>query len=206
MRRSYLRFKLDRDDLDANPLTQLERWLAQAVQAKLLEPYAMSVSSVGADGQPSSRIVLLRSISERGLVFYTSYLSRKGQEMAANPRVSALFYWGELERQVRIEGSIEQVGDDESDTYFASRPRGHQIATWASEQSEPLESRELIEQRVADYTARFEGESVPRPHSWGGYLIRPARIEFWQGRDNRLHDRFEFVKAGTSWRLQRLSP
>ena len=206
MRRAYRRSGLSETDVKANPIEQLQSWVADAGVAKLVEPNAMCVATADAEGRPSSRMVLLRGLDERGLVFFTSYLSRKGVELGANHHVAALFYWGELERQVRIEGVTEPLPDEESDAYFASRPRGHQLAAWASEQSEPVESRALLEQRVLDYAARFEGEEVPRPHSWGGYLIRPSRIEFWQGRENRLHDRLEFTKDGTAWRIQRLSP
>lgn len=205
-RRSYLRLELGEGDVLEDPIEQLGRWIAQAAQAKHVEPNAMCVSTVGAAGQPSARMVLLRGLDERGLIFYTSYLSRKGEDLTANPQIAAVFYWGELERQVRIEGTAQQVSDEESDAYFASRPRGHQLAAWASEQSEPVESRALLEQRIEDYEARFEGQDVPRPHSWGGYLIVPHRIEFWQGRKNRMHDRLEFLKEGTTWTLRRLSP
>ncbi|MBC5816212.1 MAG: pyridoxamine 5'-phosphate oxidase [Candidatus Eremiobacteraeota bacterium] len=205
-RRSYLRAALLESAVDADPIAQLQRWIAEAVQAEIIEPNAMSISTVDERGQPSSRIVLLRGIEQRGLVFFTSYLSRKGTELQKNPRAALMFYWPELERQARIEGSVEQVSDEESDAYFAQRPRGHQLSAWASEQSEPVESQALLAQRVEDYAARFEGEDVPRPHSWGGFLVRPTRIEFWQGRENRLHDRLEFTKEGTSWKLQRLSP
>lgn len=205
-RRSYLRLEMQEEDLLDDPLEQLAQWVAQAAQSTQIEPNAMCVSTVDANGQPSSRIVLLRGLDPRGLVFYTSYLSRKGENLGTNPQVAAVFYWGELERQVRIEGTAQQVSDDESDAYFASRPRGHQLAAWASEQSEPVESRELLDQRIEDYEARFEGQEVPRPHSWGGYLIVPRRIEFWQGRKNRMHDRLEFLKEGTTWKLRRLSP
>ena len=206
LRRSYAQSTLHEDDLDADPLLQLNTWLHQAIDAELLEPYAMNLATVDAAGQPSSRIVLLRGLDDRGLMFYTSYLSRKGVAISTNPRVALVFYWPQLERQVRVEGLAEQLSEQESDAYFASRPRGHQLSAWASEQSEPVESQALLAQRVEDYSARFEGEDVPRPHSWGGYLVRPHRIEFWQGRENRLHDRLEFVKDGTAWRLQRLSP
>lgn len=205
-RRSYLRFELNESEVSEDPLVQLERWLTEAIDAKLIEPNAVSVATVAPNGQPSSRIVLLRGLDERGLVFYTSYLSRKGTQIQNNAKVAALFYWAELERQVRIEGSVEQVSEEESDAYFASRPRGHQLSAWASEQSEPLQSPALLAQRVEDYASRFEGEDVPRPHSWGGFLIRPNRIEFWQGREHRLHDRLEFIKDGITWNMQRLSP
>ncbi|MDQ6930663.1 MAG: pyridoxamine 5'-phosphate oxidase [Candidatus Eremiobacteraeota bacterium] len=206
LRRTYKRYELSEDQVPAQPLPLLQTWLAQALEAKLLEPYAMSVATANASSVPSSRIVLLRALDERGLVFFTSYLSRKGREIAENPNAAALFYWAELEREVRVEGTVEEVSEDESDAYFASRPRGHQLSAWASEQSEPVESQALLLQRVEDYRSRFEDGDVPRPHSWGGYLIRPSRIEFWQGRENRLHDRLEFRKNGSTWRLKRLSP
>ena len=206
LRRSYLLGELHEDAVSPDPIIQLQSWLQQAVDAGVPEPHAMSVASVDSAGQPSSRIVLLRGLDQRGLVFYTSYLSRKGRHIEGNPHVAALFYWPELERQVRVEGRVRQVSMQESDAYFASRPRGHQVAAWASEQSEPLESRALLAQRVEDYAGRFEDAVVPRPHSWGGYAIRPSRIEFWQGRMNRLHDRLEFSREGTTWNVQRLSP
>lgn len=206
LRRSYGSSALNEGDVDPDPIVQLERWITDAAQRGIVEPNAMSVSTADAQGHPSSRMVLLRTLDQRGLIFYTSYLSRKGMELEKNPCTALLFYWPELERQIRIEGTAEQVADDEADAYFASRPRGHQLAAWASEQSEPLESQALLAQRVEDYAARFHGEAVPRPHSWGGFLVRPTRIEFWQGRENRLHDRLEFTKEATSWKLQRLSP
>jgi pyridoxamine 5'-phosphate oxidase len=151
-------------------------------------------------------MVLLRGLDERGLVFFTSYFSRKGQEIRENPRVAAVFYWPELQRQVRVEGDVDQLPEDESDAYFASRPRGHQIGAWASEQSEAVENRDILDQRVTDYADRFEGEDVPRPHSWGGYIVRPQRVEFWQGRPNRVHDRLEFERTGGGWVMRRLQP
>jgi pyridoxamine 5'-phosphate oxidase len=189
-----------------DPLAVLQAWIADAVAADLVEPNAMGLATADQTGQPSTRMVLLRGLDERGLVFFTSYLSRKGVELSSNPKAAALFWWGELKRQVRVEGPIEQIGEEESDAYFTSRPRDHELSAWASEQSEPLESRDALEARVADYRARFEGDLVPRPHSWGGYRLQPQRIEFWQGRQNRLHDRFEFLKDGVRWRRQRLSP
>jgi pyridoxamine 5'-phosphate oxidase len=205
LRRTYERAELREDTVLSDPIEQLRVWLGEAHQANSLEPNAMCVCTV-ADGRPSARMVLLRGLSERGLLFYTSYFSRKGREISANPHVAAVFYWPELERQVRVEGDVEQLSEDESDAYFASRPRGHQIGAWASEQSEPVEARDILDQRVMDYSERFEGEEVPRPHSWGGYAIRPRRIEFWQGRPNRMHDRLEFEQAGGSWAMRRLQP
>lgn len=206
MRRTYERTELHEERVCSDPLEQLRRWLDDAAQADVAEPNAMSVSTCGANGQPSSRMVLLRRLDACGLVFYTSYFSRKGRELQENPRAAVLFYWPQLERQVRIEGVVHEVSEEESDSYFASRPRGHQIGAWASEQSETVENRELLDQRMRDYEERFEGEEVPRPHSWGGYAIVPERIEFWQGRPNRLHDRLEFVRTQGSWLMRRLQP
>lgn len=205
IRRAYGCGELAEQTLATNPIAQLQRWVQEAHSAGVLEPNAMCLASA-LDGQPSSRIVLLRGLDDRGLVFFTSYFSRKGQELAANPHAAALFYWPLLERQVRIEGHVEVLAEDESDAYFASRPRGHQIGAWASEQSEPVESRDILDQRMHDYSERFEGEEVPRPHSWGGYVIKPARFEFWQGRANRMHDRLEYVRNAAGWKVRRLQP
>lgn len=205
IRRSYESTHLLESAILADPLAQLQRWLQEAHDAGVLEPHAMCISTVF-EGRPSSRMVLLRGLDARGLVFYTSYFSRKGREISANPHAAALFYWAQLERQVRIEGSVDQLSEDESDAYFAGRPRGHQLGAWASEQSEPVEAREILDQRMQDYAERFEGEEVPRPHSWGGYVIRPERIEFWQGRPNRMHDRLEFVRGPAAWTMRRLQP
>lgn len=205
MRRTYERTELLETTVLGDPIEQLRRWLQDANDAGSLEANAMCVSTVR-DGRPSARIVLLRGLDQRGLVFFTSYFSRKGRDIENTPYAAAVFYWAQLERQVRVEGDVAALPEDESDVYFASRPRGHQIGAWASEQSEPVESRDILDQRVADYASRFENEEVPRPHSWGGYLIRPARIEFWQGRPNRLHDRLEFERTGSGWAMRRLQP
>lgn len=205
IRRSYESTHLLESAILADPLAQLQRWLQEAHDAGVLEPHAMCVSTVR-EGRPSSRMVLLRGLDARGLIFYTSYFSRKGREIAGNPHAAALFYWAQLERQVRIEGSVDQLSEDESDAYFAGRPRGHQLGAWASEQSEPVEAREILDQRMQDYAERFEGDEVPRPHSWGGYIIRAERIEFWQGRPNRMHDRLEFVRGAAAWTMRRLQP
>ncbi len=206
MRRSYERAELHEGSVLRDPIELLRVWLQDARDAGVSEPNAMSVSTVSPQGQPSSRMVLLRLLDARGLVFFTSYDSRKGTDLRGNQRIAVLFYWPQLERQVRVEGAAEMLPEDESDAYFASRPRGHQLGAWASEQSEPVESREILDQRMRDYAERFEGEDVPRPHSWGGYLIRPERFEFWQGRPSRMHDRLEFLRAAGGWTLQRLSP
>jgi pyridoxamine 5'-phosphate oxidase len=205
MRKNYARTELHEEQVCKDPLEQLRRWLDDAVRADVAEPNAMCVSTC-LHGRPSSRMVLLRRLDSSGLVFFTSYFSRKGRELQENPRAAALFYWPQLERQARVEGAVHQISEDESDAYFAGRPRGHQIGAWASEQSEAVENRELLDQRVRDYEERFEGEDVPRPHSWGGYAIVPERMEFWQGRPNRMHDRLEFVRAQGIWSMQRLQP
>lgn len=205
VRRSYERTHLLEDAVTSDPIEQLQIWLNEAHAAGVLEPHAMCLST-SLENRPSSRMVLLRGLDSRGLVFYTSYFSRKGRDLTANPHAAALFWWPQLERQVRIEGSVGQLPEDESDVYFAGRPRGHQLGAWASEQSEPVESREILDQRMLDYAERFEDEEVPRPHSWGGYLVKPERIEFWQGRPNRMHDRLEFTRGAAAWKMQRLQP
>ena len=205
IRRSYDLEELREDTVATDPMDQVRRWLQDAHDAGVLEPNAMCVCTA-VDGKPSARIVLLRGLDERGLVFFTSYFSRKAHELAQNPRVAAVFYWPVLERQVRVEGHADRLPEEESDAYFASRPRGHQIGAWASEQSEPVESREILDQRVRDYSERFEGDEVPRPHSWGGFAIKADRFEFWQGRPNRMHDRIEFVRDGGRWSTRRLQP
>jgi len=205
MRRSYERMDLLETNVCADPIEQLKIWLQDAVRAEVPEPNAMCVCSC-AEGRPSARMVLLRKVDAGGLVFFTSYFSRKGRELEQNPYAAAVFYWAALERQVRVEGLAQRIAEEESDAYFAIRPRGHQLGAWASEQSEPVEQRELLEQRMRDYESRFDGEPVPRPHSWGGYAIVPQTIEFWQGRPNRMHDRLEFTRAHGGWTMRRLQP
>ena len=206
-RTSYEREALSESTLAADPLTQLQRWLEDAYAAEgVIEPNAMCVATVSVDGSPSNRMVLLRGLDHRGLAFYTSYLSHKAQQIASNPHVAATFFWSALERQVRIEGTVAPLPEDESDAYFATRPRGHRLSAWASEQSEPVDRRETLDERMLHFDARFEGEEVPRPHSWGGFLIVPERVEFWQGRRNRMHDRLEYQRDGRIWSIRRLQP
>ncbi|HZT12358.1 MAG TPA: pyridoxamine 5'-phosphate oxidase [Candidatus Baltobacteraceae bacterium] len=205
MRRSYVKGELIEDAVMSDPIEQLRLWIAQARDAGNPEPNAMCLCTMG-ERYPSGRIVLLRGLDARGLTFYTSYFSRKAHDLARMPRAAAVFYWPQAERQVRVEGDVDRIPEEESEAYFASRPRGHQIGAWASEQSEAVEGREILEQRVADYEARFEGGDVPRPHSWGGYCLRPVRVEFWQGRANRMHDRLQFTRSPAGWTLARLQP
>lgn len=190
---------------DFDPIGRLRTWVDDACAAGISEPSAMCLATADG-GRPSARIVLLRGLDERGLRFYTSYFSRKGRELSENPQVAAVLYWPALERQVRVEGTAVPLSDDESDEYFAARPRGHRLATWASEQSEPIESRDILEERFAHFSERFAGEAVPRPHSWGGYLVTPSRFEFWQAGPDRMHDRFDYVRTPAGWQATRLQP
>lgn len=207
LRKNYSRGALDAADVDPDPVRQFQTWFAQALDAKLPEPNAMTLATVDAQGRPSVRIVLIKGVDERGFVFFTNYESRKGRELAANPAASLLFHWIELERQVRIEGRVEKTSDEESDAYYASRPLGSRIGTWASDQSQPLESREALEAREREMVAKY-GDAPPRPPHWGGYRVVPDTIEFWQGRLSRLHDRIVYTRggAGDPWRITRLAP
>jgi pyridoxamine 5'-phosphate oxidase len=188
------------------PLVQLAQWIDDAGGRESMEAIAMCLATCDRQGHPSARMVLLRGLDDRGLRFYTSYSSRKGHELTENPFAAALFFWPQLGRQVRIEGSVTRLSEDESDEYFNSRPRGHRLGAWASEQSEPIEAYETLQERYAHFEARFEGEEVPRPHSWGGYLLEPARVEFWHNRANRLHERIVYVREGRGWEIDRLQP
>jgi pyridoxamine 5'-phosphate oxidase len=207
LRINYSRGALDAADVDPNPIRQFETWFAQALDAKLPEPNAMTLATVDSSGRPSARIVLIKGVDERGFVFFTNYESRKGREIAGNPHASLLFHWIELERQVRIEGKIVKTSDAESDTYYASRPLGSRIGAWASDQSQPLDSRETLEAREREMVAKY-GEEPPRPPHWGGYRVVPDVIEFWQGRPSRLHDRIVYSREGadSSWHITRLAP
>lgn len=189
-----------------DPLAQLQQWLDAAQAAKMLEPTAMTLASVDAQGQPSARIVLFKGFDDGGLTFYTNYEGRKGQELAINPNVALVFWWDQLERQVRIEGVAEKLPLEQSEAYFHSRPRGSQLGAMTSRQSRLLPTREALEQRLADNEKRYEGQTVPHPDYWGGYVVRPRLFEFWQGRLNRLHDRLCYVREGDGWVIERLEP
>lgn len=207
-RLSYERGALDVDAVDADPFKQFETWFEQALAAELIEPYAMTLATVGVDGQPSARIVLLRGWESSGFVFFTNYESQKGDEISHTPRAAALFYWASLERQIRIEGSVERLSAAESDAYFAKRPRGHRLSAWASHQSSVVPDRAYLEAQMAMYEERFADADVPRPDYWGGYRIQANRFEFWQGRRNRVHDRLLYRRdlASGEWIIERLSP
>jgi pyridoxamine 5'-phosphate oxidase len=199
---------LTKDHVDTNPIRQFRIWLDEVRARGVSEQDAISMTlgTVSQDGQPSARIVLLKSFDDRGFVFYTNYHSRKGRELSKNPRACLLFYWPQLWRQVRVEGDIEKVSIAESEEYFQSRPLGSRLGAWASDQSEVVDTRETLESRFAELQKRF-GEDIPRPEHWGGYRLKPNSIEFWQGRDNRLHDRLRYsLEEDGKWSIERLGP
>ncbi len=200
--------KLEEADLAGDPFSQFTTWLAEAADRGVYEPNAMVLGTIDPDGAPSIRTVLLRGVDDRGFAFYTDYSSRKGRALLANPGVAVVFPWYTLHRQVKIFGHAHPVETADSDAYFANRPRGAQVAAWSSDQSQPIASRDALEQKVHDAEARFEDAlDVPRPERWGGFRIVPDRVEFWQGRTSRLHDRLVFHREGDSgWRVERLQP
>lgn len=196
---------MDENDLAEDPLEQLRRWRHDA-RGAVPQPDAMTLATVDADGRPSARVVLARGVDDRGVTFFTNRSSRKAQELARSPAAAAVFHWWELGRQVRIEGVVEETSADESSEYWSSRPRGSQLAAWASPQSEPLTGREELDARFAEVAQRFEGRDVPLPPFWGGYRLRPDRVEFWTHREDRLHDRVQYVRDGEGWSRRRLAP
>ena len=206
IRRDFAGKPLNEAAVENDPVSQFEVWFEEAVNAQLLDPYAMSLSTVNSSGQPSTRIVYMRGVKEGGFVFYTNYNSSKGSDLSENNKVALNFFWGELERQIRIEGEALKISQSDSDQYFSKRPRESQIGAWASSQSERLDDRIQLEDKIVFYNEKFKGVDVPRPPHWGGYIVNPIRVEFWQGRPNRLHDRIVYQKMGGDWKQSRISP
>jgi pyridoxamine 5'-phosphate oxidase len=206
LRRDYRSRPLNRDDLAADAVIQFQQWFTEALEASALDPNAMSIATVGADGQPSLRTVLLKYFDATGFVFYTNLHSRKALEIGANPKVALLLYWAEISRQVRITGTATRTSAAENVRYFLTRPRDSQIGAWVSEQSRVIEGRNLLEAKFAALKARFTDGEVPLPGFWGGFRVAAETVEFWQARDNRLHDRFLYSRAGSAWTITRLAP
>jgi pyridoxamine 5'-phosphate oxidase len=205
-RREYQRGTLRRRELDADPIKQFAKWFAEARQSGGVDPHAMTLATADRAGRPAARVVLLKMFDQRGFVFCTNYDSRKGKEIAENPRGALLLYWPLLERQVQITGTIAKVPREESEKYFNERPEGSRLAAMASMQSEVLPSREILDQRYAQLVQQYKGKEIPAPANWGGYVLEPQEIEFWQGGVNRLHDRFRYRRVDHSWTIERLSP
>jgi pyridoxamine 5'-phosphate oxidase len=206
IRKDYQLKSLSEYEVDQNPFTQFSVWWNEAVQSEIDEVNAMALSTVTSVGKPSSRIVLLKGYDEQGFVFFTNYSSDKGQQLAQNNFAALLFFWKELERQVRIEGVVSKVSEEESDAYFNSRPLGSRLGAWASPQSQKISDREVLNKELTKFTEQFDQENIPRPAHWGGYRVRPNRIEFWQGRSNRLHDRILYEQDNDNWQISRLAP
>jgi pyridoxamine 5'-phosphate oxidase len=207
IRKDYRMRSLSEGDVAPNAMTQFETWWNEAVTSEISEPNAMTLATASADGVPSARIVLLKGFDERGFVFYTNYSSFKGEQIAENPRACLVFFWKELERQVRIMGVVEKISAQESDEYFDSRPEGSRISGMISPQSSVIKNREWLEEKVNSATLQLTGKHIPRPDYWGGYRVKPAIIEFWQGRSNRLHDRLQYsLTENGEWKIERLAP
>jgi pyridoxamine 5'-phosphate oxidase len=198
---------LRRRDLDSDPIKQFSEWFTAAVEAGIRDVNAMSLATATPDGRPFVRIVLLKEFDEHGFVFFTNYESQKGEQLSANPHAALVFYWIELDRQIRISGLVEKTSRAESERYFHSRPPASQLGAWASKQSQPLDGRRVLEARLAEMTERFSGKEIALPPHWGGYRVRPDMMEFWQGRPNRLHDRFRYNRQPDgAWTIERLAP
>jgi pyridoxamine 5'-phosphate oxidase len=206
IRKTYQAGALNESDMLANPIEQFKVWLQQAVEAAMLEPTAMTLATADQAGKPSARTVLLKGVDEGGFVFYTNFESRKARDLAANPQAALLFFWDRLERQVRIEGKISKVSREQSEAYFKSRPYGSQLGAWVSKQSEVIASRKVLEEKMRELEDKFSERNVPLPEFWGGYVLAPETIEFWQGRPSRLHDRLRYLKIAEGWKIERLSP
>lgn len=206
LRQEYRSAILSEQDIDQNPIMQFKKWFQQALDAQLYEPNVMTLATASAEGIPSARIVLLKGFDEQGFVFYTNYESHKGRELQENPRAALVFFWAELERQVRIEGEVSKVAPEVSTEYFHSRPHGSQIGAMVSPQSQVIKSRDELENHIVILKEKYAGQVVPRPDHWGGYVVKPTNIEFWQGRPSRLHDRIRYKIVDGSWIIDRLAP
>ena len=206
LRQEYRHVALLEQDADPNPVAQFKDWFGQAVDYGVPLPNAMALATATGDGKPNVRFVLLKDISDKGLSFYTHSVSVKGREMAENPDVALVFYWTQMHRQVRVEGRAYMLSDEEADAYFDTRPHDSRLAVWVADQSVEVESREFLESRMAEMAERYPDESVPRPATWVGYRVVPERIEFWQGRESRLHDRLLYTREGDGWKIVRLAP
>jgi len=207
IRREYSLQSLTENNIDANPIIQFKKWWDETLNSEIIEPNAMTLATASQDGLPSARIVLLKGFSEKGFVFFTNYESYKGQQLAENPKACLVFFWKEIERQVRITGLVSKISGKESDEYFATRPGNSRIGAWASPQSRVIENREWLDGQFNALAAKMEGESIQRPPYWGGYIVNPVMIEFWQGRPGRLHDRIQYsVEEDGGWKIERLAP
>ena len=206
IRKDYKMKSLLEEDVKSNPIEQFSDWWNEAVSSQIEEVNAMTLATSTPDGASSARIVLLKGFSEKGFKFYTNYDSHKGAELAKNPRAALVFFWKELERQVRIEGTVEKVSEEDSEAYFKTRPAASKIGAWASPQSALIEGRHVIEENVLKYKEKFGEENIPKPPHWGGYIVKPVKIEFWQGRRSRLHDRILYTRQDANWKIERIAP
>ncbi|MEO7800877.1 MAG: pyridoxamine 5'-phosphate oxidase [Ginsengibacter sp.] len=207
IRKEYQQYSLDENEVDADPIPQFAKWWKAATESKIVEPNAMTLATCSAAGAPSARIVLLKTFTNKGFIFFTNYESRKGAEIQENPKAALIFFWKELERQVRIEGTVSKISEDDSDEYFASRPNGSKIGAWSSPQSKVIIYRDILDENVKQFETRFaNGNTIDRPPYWGGYIVEPKMMEFWQGRPSRLHDRIRYSAEKTGWKIERLAP
>ena len=206
LRHDFSKQTLDKKDVNNNPFVQFEKWIKEAIEAQVNEPNAMTLCTATKEGKPSARIVLLRNFTEDGFIYYTNYTSRKGIEISDNPNCAILFFWPELERQIRIEGEVQKQTSEESDLYFNTRPRESKIGAWTSSQSKVISDREVLNKEFEINSNKYPTDMIPRPVFWGGYVVKPLTIEFWQGRPNRLHDRILYTKENNNWKIDRLAP